>query len=100
MKSMEDRIDEIKEDPVKLRRAFNAAWMISYGMLVLGAILIVAVLAYGYLLNRLQSRPLRAETRGARYLSRPFPSSTKSRSGSHAFPEAGNLRGSSVLSRL
>lgn len=52
MKSMEERIEDIKEDPVKFRRAFNAVWMISYGMLVLGAILIVAVLAYGYLLNR------------------------------------------------
>lgn len=65
MKSMEERIEDIKEDPVKFRRAFNAVWMISYGMLVLGAILIVAVLAYGYLLNRLISRPPRAVPAGS-----------------------------------
>ncbi len=50
MKSFQDRIDEIREDPVKFRRAFNAIWMISYGMLVFGAVLIVVVLAYSYLL--------------------------------------------------
>lgn len=51
MKSIEDRLDEIREDPVKRGRAFNAIWIISYGMLFLGAIIIVAVLAWTYLFN-------------------------------------------------
>ena len=49
MKSMEERIREIREDPVKLKRAFTAIWVISYGMLVLGAFLIIAVLISPYL---------------------------------------------------
>ncbi len=49
MKSMEERIREIREDPVKLKRAFTAIWVASYSMLVLGAFIIVAVLIYSYL---------------------------------------------------
>lgn len=49
MRSMEDRLTELEEDPEKRGRAFNAVWMISYGMLFLGAVIIVAVLAYTYL---------------------------------------------------
>lgn len=49
MKSMEDRLQEIVDDPEKRGKAFKATWMISYGMLFLGAVIIVAVLAYTYL---------------------------------------------------
>jgi hypothetical protein len=45
MKSLEDRLDEIKEDPVKLRRTFTAIWVIAYGMLILGAFIIIWILA-------------------------------------------------------
>lgn len=44
MKSMEDRLEEIRNDPVKLKRAFTVIWVAAYGMLVLGAFIIVAVL--------------------------------------------------------
>lgn len=46
---MEDRLEEIKEDPVKLKRVFSSIYIISYGMLFLGAILIVAILIATYL---------------------------------------------------
>ena len=46
---MEDRLEEIKEDPIKLKRAFSSIYIISYGMLFLGAILIVAILIATYL---------------------------------------------------
>ncbi len=49
MKSTEERLSEIREDPVKLKRAFNLIWMVSYGMLFLGALIIVGVLAYNFL---------------------------------------------------
>lgn len=49
MKSMEERLEEIKEDPVKFKRAFSSIYIISYGMLMVGAILIVVILAYTYL---------------------------------------------------
>ena len=49
MKSIQERISEIQQDPVKLKRAFTAIWGISYGMLVLGAFLIIAVLISPYL---------------------------------------------------
>lgn len=45
MKSWEDRLEEIKEDPVKLRRVFNLVWGVAYGMLMLGAFLIILVFA-------------------------------------------------------
>lgn len=49
MKSMEERVAEIRDDPVKLKRAFTAIWAVAYGMLVLGAFLIIAVLLSAYL---------------------------------------------------
>ena len=45
MKSLEDLLGEIKEDPVKLRRTFTAIWVIAYGMLILGAFIIIWILA-------------------------------------------------------
>ncbi len=49
MKSTEERLEEIRNDPVKLKRAFNAIWIAAYGMLVLGGLIIVAVLVTQYL---------------------------------------------------
>jgi cell division septal protein FtsQ len=47
MKSLEERFEDIKEDPKKMRRAFNAVWIIAYGMLILGFIFIVWILLQG-----------------------------------------------------
>lgn len=44
-----ERLEEIREDPVKLRRGFTAIWVISYAMLVFGALLIIAVFALNWL---------------------------------------------------
>ena len=49
MKSMEERVAEIRDDPVKLKRAFTAIWVVADGMLMLGAFLIIAVLLSAYL---------------------------------------------------
>lgn len=46
---MKERLEEIREDPVKFRRGFTAIWAISYGMLLLGAFLIIAVFALNWL---------------------------------------------------
>ncbi len=46
---MMERIEEIREDPVKMRRWFTVIWAISYGMLILGAFLIIAVFALNWL---------------------------------------------------
>jgi hypothetical protein len=46
VKSLEDRYEEAKEDPVKVKRAFTAIWVISYAMLMLGAFVIIGVLIY------------------------------------------------------
>lgn len=46
---MRERIEEIRDDPVKMRRGFTIIWVISYGMLVLGAFLIIAVFALNWL---------------------------------------------------
>ncbi|MFA6804968.1 MAG: hypothetical protein WCQ23_00625 [Candidatus Methanomethylophilaceae archaeon] len=47
MRSFEDRWDEIKKDPVKLKRLFTAIWVIAYSMLIIGFILILWVLLAG-----------------------------------------------------
>lgn len=49
MKSLRERLEEIWEDPVKLKRGFTLIWAVSYGMLVLGAFLIIAVFALNML---------------------------------------------------
>ncbi len=49
MKSLMERLEEIRDDPVKMRRGFTIIWIISYGMLVLGAFLIIAVFALNWL---------------------------------------------------
>jgi hypothetical protein len=46
---MRERVEEIREDPIKLRRWFTAIWVISYGMLMLGAFLIIAVFVLSWL---------------------------------------------------
>ena len=47
MKSIEERLQEIREDPVKLKRVFTVIWVAAYSMLIIGAILIVVVLLQG-----------------------------------------------------
>jgi predicted nucleic acid-binding Zn ribbon protein len=42
--TLEDRYEEIKNDPKKRARAFKVIWLAGYGMLMLGAILIVVVI--------------------------------------------------------
>lgn len=49
MKSTEERLEEIRNDPEKLKRTFNIIWIASYSMLVLGGLIIVGVLVYQYL---------------------------------------------------
>jgi hypothetical protein len=47
MKSLEERFEETVEDPVKLKRAFNLIWIVAYGMLILGFIIILWVFLQG-----------------------------------------------------
>lgn len=49
MKSFEERWEEIKEDPVKLKRVFTIIWVSAYSMLMLGAFIIIWALARTYL---------------------------------------------------
>ena len=42
--SLEDRYFDIKNDPKKRARAFKVIWLASYGMLLMGAFLIVYIL--------------------------------------------------------
>ena len=44
MKSLEERAEEIRTDPKKLRRVFTITWIAAYSMLILGAIIIIWVL--------------------------------------------------------
>lgn len=46
---MKERLEDIMEDPVKVKRGFTLIWVISYGMLILGAFLIIAVFAANWL---------------------------------------------------
>lgn len=49
MKSLEERWEELKEDPVKFRRLFKTAWILAYSMLILGVIVILWFLIDAYL---------------------------------------------------
>ncbi|MBR4245347.1 MAG: hypothetical protein IKQ14_08170 [Candidatus Methanomethylophilaceae archaeon] len=44
MKSLEERAEEIRNDPKKLKRVFTITWIAAYSMLILGAIIIIWVL--------------------------------------------------------
>lgn len=44
MKSLEERFEDLKEDPVRLRRVLYAAIAIAYSMLMIGVVLIVYIL--------------------------------------------------------
>ncbi|MCL2032234.1 MAG: hypothetical protein FWG96_03075 [Methanomassiliicoccaceae archaeon] len=46
MRSFKERVNEINEDPKKLRRVFTFIWATAYLMLILGFILIVLVFVY------------------------------------------------------
>jgi hypothetical protein len=43
VKSFEERIRSLTEDPVKLKRVWTAGWIIAYSMLVLGFLLMIWV---------------------------------------------------------
>jgi len=43
MKSLEERYEEMREDPKKFKRFFNFTWIVAYGMLILGFIIILWV---------------------------------------------------------
>ena len=45
---LEDKYFEIKDDPDKRAKVFKVIWISAYSMLLLGAVLIVWVLAQGY----------------------------------------------------
>ena len=45
--SLEDRYLEIKNDPKKRAKAFKIIWLVSYGMLLLGAFLMVYLIWLG-----------------------------------------------------
>lgn len=47
MKSIQQRLSEIRDDPVKLKRVFTIIWVAAYSMLILGAFLIIWILIYG-----------------------------------------------------
>ena len=47
MKSFEERLEKLREDPKKFKRVFNVIWIIAYSMLILGFILIIWVLLSG-----------------------------------------------------
>ena len=44
MKSWAERIEGLRKDPEKFRKTFNAIWIIAYGMLFLGLLIMVWVL--------------------------------------------------------
>ncbi len=46
---MEERWEELKEDPVKFRRLFKTVWILAYSMLILGVIVILWFLIDAYL---------------------------------------------------
>ncbi len=46
-KSMEERVEDVVKDPVKFKRLFTFAWLVAYGMLILGFIIILWVLFQG-----------------------------------------------------
>ncbi len=49
MKSLEERYEDVIEDPKKIKKAFNIIWIIAYSMLILGFILILWVFLQEYL---------------------------------------------------
>jgi len=48
MKSLEERYEEMLEDPKKFKKAFNIVWIIAYSMLILGFMFIVWILIQGH----------------------------------------------------
>ena len=44
MRPLKDRVDDIADDPKKLKRVFTFIWVVAYSMMILGFILIVWVL--------------------------------------------------------
>ncbi len=47
MKSLEERYEELVENPKKVKRFFSFAWIVSYTMLIIGFVIILWVLIQG-----------------------------------------------------
>ncbi|MDR1690454.1 MAG: hypothetical protein LBR42_01245 [Candidatus Methanoplasma sp.] len=46
MRSIRERLDDIKDDPKKLKRLFTFIWVTAYLMLILGFVLMLWVFLY------------------------------------------------------
>jgi len=46
-KSMEERYEELIEDPKKVKKVFSLVWIVAYSMLIIGFIIILWVLLQG-----------------------------------------------------
>ena len=49
MRSFGEVCDEIREDPVKLKRVFTVIWVSAYSMLMIGSFIIIWFLSKVYL---------------------------------------------------
>jgi hypothetical protein len=47
VRSLESFVRSVTEDPIRLRRAFMVAWILAYGMLVAGFLIMVWVFMDG-----------------------------------------------------
>ncbi len=47
MKSLEERFEEMMEDEKKFKKFFTFAWIVAYGMLILGIVFILWILLQG-----------------------------------------------------
>ena len=47
MKSMDERMEELTENPEKFKRFFTVAWLVAYSMLILGFAIIIWILLQG-----------------------------------------------------
>ena len=46
MRSVKSRVEDVKEDPKKLRMVFTLIWVVAYGMLILGGLVMIWVFLY------------------------------------------------------
>lgn len=47
MKSLEERFEDMMEDPQKVKRFFTFAWIVAYSMLIIGFVIIIWILLQG-----------------------------------------------------
>ena len=48
MKSMEERYEELVEDPKRFKKFFTFAWIVAYAALIIGFALIIWILYQGH----------------------------------------------------